>query len=86
MKNKKIQRDRDEAKVYEKQVANLQDKLKEKSDTETYEDEDEMKKNEEKAREVEKLKDRVADIQQLIEEKEKENEEKIQEIKSKLSF
>ena len=40
MKNKKIQRDRDEAKVYEKQVANLQDKLKEKSDTETYEDED----------------------------------------------
>ena len=45
-----------------------------------------MKKNEEKAREVEKLKDRVADIQQLIEEKEKENEEKIQEIKSKLSF
>mmetsp|Transcript_28419 Transcript_28419/g.43023 ORF Transcript_28419/g.43023 Transcript_28419/m.43023 type:complete len:158 (-) Transcript_28419:454-927(-) len=61
-KNKQVNRAKDEAKVFEKQVISLEEKLKEKSDTETYEDEEEMKKNEKKAKEAEKYK---ADLAQL---------------------
>lgn len=63
MKNKQLVRANEETQVYQKQIDKLVDELREKSDSESFDDEKQKILNVEKALEADRLRERVKNMQ-----------------------
>ena len=86
MKNKETQRKEQEVKVHKKQVDKLIEELREKSDSESFDDEKERVLNVKKALEAQQLGEDVKNLKNEIKQKELEFAQNFERMKSNLKF
>ena len=86
LKNKSINKKDDEVMVYKKQIDKLVEELREKSDSESFEDEKENVLNVEKALEVDRMKVRIENMKAEMKITEEQTVNNIHRLESSLKF
>lgn len=86
MKNKQIQRTQEEIGVYQKQQEKLLDELREKSDSESFDDEKQRILNVKKAMETDQLREKLKNLNQEMKIKEEEAASHLKRVENNLKF
>ena len=86
LKNKQLQRKDEEVKVFKTQIEKLVEELREKSDSESFEDDKEKLLNVQKALEADRLKTQVKNMQAEARLKEEESRTNLDRLENQLKF
>jgi len=86
LKNKALVRQTEETRVYQKQIDKLLEELRDKSDSESFDDEKEKLLNVEKALEADRLKERLKNLKIEVAQKDEELKSNLQRLNNSLKF